>query len=212
MEIIFNDNDIINLFSNTKNYVGEGSYGLVRKYDDSKLIKTYKEFVGTARIKDYPDRLKEAKVQEEYLVSRYKDLKRKSERLKLVKTRLECTKYANDLLLGTALYDDFTFGAVLKYYEGYKKFKAENINLSDSELLELILNIDLRLQDLYNNRVYPFDVKESNVLFNDNLDVKIIDLDDFTTIYSDSIDYNAEKVSTRNFDDMIYRVRRGRIK
>ena len=210
MDIIFKEKDIIDFFSNTKNYVDEGTNGLVRKYDDSRLIKIYKEFVGRARINDYPEVLLNAKKLEEEKARKEYDYEIKKDHLRKIKSRLECTKYSYDLIQGNAIYNDFTFGAVLKNYEGFKKISLENTNLSNQELLELVLNIGNSLEDLYQNYIYPCDIKKSNVLFNDKMDVKLIDLDDFTTVYRDSESSIFLNCASKCYDNMIYRVRKNR--
>ena len=205
--IIFTEDDIINFYNITK-HVGKGSFGLVRSINDDILVKAYKEFFGFSKPIDLPKTLMDKKALEEDIVSRYSYKMKKGDYILMAKERLAKTKYANDLILGCALYNDFAFGAILKNYKGYRRLNSKISRLSVDDYIKLVANIDKHLEDLFNNYIYPNDVKESNILFNDDLDVKIIDLDDEVTSYCDSENKIAEENSINNFKDCMYRVRR----
>ena len=205
--IIFTEEDIINFYSIT-NQFNQGTFGIVRSINDDMLIKVYKQFFGFSKPIDLPERLMEQKKHEELMVKRYADRIKKGDYILMAKTRLSKTKYANDLILGCALYNDFAFGAILKNYKGYRPLNSKISRLSVDDYIKLVANIDKHLEDLFNNYIYPNDVKESNILFNDDLDVKIIDLDDNVTSYCDSKNKIAEENSIKKFKDCMYRVRR----
>ena len=205
--IVFYDDDIINFYNITK-YIGVGSFGLVRSINDDILVKAYREFFGFSKPIDLPKTLMDKKALEEDIVSRYSYKKKKGDYILMAKTRLSKTKYANDLILGCALYNDFAFGAILKNYKGYRKLNSKISRLSVDDYIKLVVNIDKHLDDLFNNYIYPNDVKESNILFNDDLDIKIIDLDDEVTFYCDSENKIAETNSINNFKDCMYRARK----
>ena len=205
--IVFTDEDIINFYSITS-HVNQGTFGIVRSINDDMLIKAYKEFFGFSKPKDLPERLMEQKKYEEVMVKRYADRIKKGDYILMAKTRLALTKYANDLILGCALYNDFAFGAILKNYKGYRPLNSKISRLSVDDYIKLVANIDKHLEDLFINYIYPNDVKESNILFNDDLDVKIIDLDDEVTSYCNSENKIAENNSINNFKDCMYRVRK----
>ena len=205
--IIFTEDDIINFYNITER-VGEGTFGLVRSINDDILVKAYKEFFGFSKPIDLPKTLMDKKMFEEDIVSRYSYKLKKGDYILMAKERLSKTKYANDLILGCALYNDFAFGAILKNYKGYRRLNSKISRLSVDDYIKLVANIDKHLEDLFNNYIYPNDVKESNILFNDDLDVKIIDLDDEVTSYCDSENKIAEENSINNFRDCMYRVRR----
>lgn len=206
-DIVFLKEDIINFYNITK-HVGKGTFGLVRSINEDTLVKAYREFFGFSKPIDLPNVLMDKKKFEEDIVSRYSYKIKKGDYIRMAKERLSKTKYANDLILGCALYNDFAFGAVLKNYKGYRPLNSKINRLSVDNYIKLVANIDKHLEDLFDNYIYPNDVKESNILFNDNLDVKIIDLDDEVTIYSDSLNKIAENNSVRKFKDCMYRVRR----
>ena len=204
--IVFDEEDIVNFYNVTKR-VGEGCFGLVRSIDDDTLIKAYKEFFGFSRPNDLPKRLMDQKKQEEIAYINTHKMK-KSDYITMAKERLSKTKYTNDLILGCALYNDFAFGAILKKYNGYRPLNSKISRLSVDNYIKLMNNIDIHLEDLFNNYIYPTDLKESNILFNDELDVKLIDLDDEKTSYCDTKNAIAEAKSINNLEDCLYRVRR----
>lgn len=206
-DIVFSKEDIIN-FNNITKHVGKGTFGFVRSLNEDTLVKAYREFFDFSNPIDLPNVLMDKKKFEEDIVSRYSYKIKKGDYIRMAKERLSKTKYANDLILGCALYNDFAFGAVLNNYKGYRPLNSKINRLSVDNYIKLVTNIDKHLEDLFDNYIYPNDVKESNILFNDNLDVKIIDLDDEVTIYSDSLNKIAENNSVRNFKNCMYRVRR----
>ena len=83
------------------------------------------------------------------------------------------------LIKGTAIYQGYPIGVFLENYKGYDK-------------LGTVFQSASLLADLYKNGIIPRDIKEDNILVRKNdLDVKLIDLDDIETRYEDQ-DYLQE--------------------
>ena len=96
------------------------------------------------------------------------------------------------LIKGTAIYQGYPIGVFLENYKGYDKLGTVFLDLHENEQ-KLILDKSANLlADLYKNGIIPRDIKEDNILVRKNdLDVKLIDLDDIETRYEDQ-DYLQE--------------------
>lgn len=104
------------------------------------------------------------------------------------------------------VYNGYKIGVVITYYKNYQKI-GELFNKLSSEEKKVVLN-NLRnyVDFLISKGLYPTDIWEDNVLVNlENLDVKIIDLDDYMTIAKSNI-VNVvaiEKVVRDDYNELI---------
>ena len=205
MDIYFDNKGLIDLVS--KKNIGSGSYGFVKQYDLETLIKIYKDHTVAYQPKELPIIFNRQRICELHS-SKYYNEPTKQESIELKKKRLEHTKYSNDLILGSSIYEGYAFGVVLKYYKDYVPFISKNFyKLSDQDKGYLLYRMDKVLKDLLDNLIYPYDVKENNILFDPKtLDVKFIDLDDSCTCYSDKKESIGEYYSEARFEETKQRV------
>ena len=96
------------------------------------------------------------------------------------------------LIKGTAIYQGYPIGVFLENYKGYDKLGTVFLDLHKNEQKLILDKSASLLADLYKNGIIPRDIKEDNILVRKNdLDVKLIDLDDIETRYEDQ-DYLQE--------------------
>ena len=96
------------------------------------------------------------------------------------------------LIKGTAIYQGYPIGVFLENYKGYDKLETVFLDLHENEQKLILDKSASLLADLYKNGIIPRDIKEDNILVRKNdLDVKLIDLDDIETRYEDQ-DYLQE--------------------
>lgn len=96
------------------------------------------------------------------------------------------------LIKGTAIYQGYPIGVFLENYKGYDKLGTVFLDLHENEQKLILDKSASLLADLYKNGIIPRDIKEDNILVRKNdLDVKLIDLDDIETRYENQ-DYLQE--------------------
>ena len=204
MDVYFDRKGVVDLLTCKTNNIGKGSFGYVKQYDEDTLIKVYKNDIELIEPKYIPavfDRLKSI---EDYYVKNYPNsYETKEERLKSIKNRLSTTMFCNDLIEGLAYYRNYSFGILLKYYKDYsiitrKKYKG----LSREEREILLSNIEMVIDDLMSNYIYPLDVKRNNIMFNDSLEVKLIDLDDSYTHYKEKNDEEKREICKKRLREL----------
>ena len=187
MEVCFNKRELKKFLKDNKP-LGEGTFGLVYNFNDDCLIKAYVDEEKRKNYKEIYRDINESKIQEEYYMrlgdpiytSRDRDLRR-------VMDRLSYTKYSYDLVQGLAYYYEYCFGSILKYYNNYTVLDDGIVSELPMDALNLLFhNIDIALEDLINNHIYPIDLKEDNIMYDDNMNIKLIDLDDCLTAYANS--------------------------
>lgn len=184
--------------------VGRGFFGIVLEYDDNTLIKLYYKNIE----RTYEDR-------NEDLLDEEIEMKKKH--LEEIDGYLEYTspieEKKNNLLFeigylnAVVMYNGYKIGVLLNYYKDYQKIGLLYDKLSNDEKIIVLNNVKKYLEFLISKGIYPNDIWQDNVLVNpENLDVKIIDLDDYMTVikYNDIVDcHRAEAVVYSSYNKMI---------
>ena len=176
---------IIKLLANKKNYYDNGAYGILINYDDTTLIKLYyKDIFGTYTTlnsetldKEINILLEVDKEMNEFNLNYTSKLQHLKEIYKtLIKTK------SNSLIKGIAMYKGYPIGILLEKYKNYIKLSQVYKNLNKQDKIQVLEKVKELMFDLFNNNIFPTDIKENNILINpDNLDIKLIDLDGHET-------------------------------
>ena len=125
--------------------------------------------------------------------------------------RLAGTKSAS-LITGVLSYKGLLVGIQMNYLKDYVTLKETSTWVEDSQLDIYLNKIYELICDLLMENIVPTDVKESNILVNEETnDVALIDLDGIETIYGPDnylIDfpYNLDIINN-NFDKMLNRLK-----
>lgn len=172
---------LIALLSDKENYCGHGTYGILMNYNESTLIKIYYKDIFNTYITlddDVLDKeiniLLETEKQIKEIDSHYID---NLQHLKRIYTKLKRTK-SNSLIKGIVTYKGYPVGVLLENYKGYLNFADVYRNLDAQAKIKVLKMAKELMLDLFNNNIFPTDIKENNILINpNNLDVKLIDLD-----------------------------------
>lgn len=173
MNIIeISNQELINFLSNKKNCYDYGAFGILFKYDNSTLLKIYYEDI----FNTYTT-LDSNKLDQEIINIDINKL----DQLKKIYTTLKKTK-SNSLIKGIITYKGYPIGILLEYYKNYLKLSVTYEKLNPNDKIKVLSNIKELLNNLFENNIYPTDIKEDNILINpDNLDIKLIDLDGIET-------------------------------
>ena len=175
--------------------IAQGNYGLIVEYDDDTLLKIYyKDIFETYSSRNIDKLDKEInnriEVENEMIEMRIID-KKQIETIEGKIQQLQQTQ-SRTLIKGTAIYQGYPIGVFLKNYKGYDKLRDIFANLHENQQRVILDKSASLLADLYKSGVIPRDIKEDNILVRKNdLDVKIIDLDDSETRYEEH-DYLRE--------------------
>ena len=184
MQADFNKRELKKFLKKAK-VIGEGYYGICYEHNNDYLIKAYIDEFHRDNYKEIIKNITKEKIQEIYTSVYGENHITNEKRIRELMKRLSYTKYNYDLIQGHAYYDNYCFGCILTYYKDYFDFNDTYLNsLTKDALEELFNNLNVSLQDLMKHHIYPTDIKEDNVLFDKNLNVKFIDLDDNCTIYA----------------------------
>ncbi len=207
MQVDFNKRELKNFLKKAKK-VGEGYHGICFEYNQDYLIKVYIDELYREDFRKMFNLINESKIQEEFHPRTYHNITPEEE-IKNQMNRLAYTKYCYDLIKGPAFYDNYCFGTILTYYKGYKCFDDPYLALMRKDALEVLFNnINITLQDLMDNYIYPTDIKEDNILFDDNLNIKFIDLDDGCTVYLSGEDKTFENECKKRIKDLRDNIKR----
>ena len=175
--------------------IAQGNYGLIVEYDDDTLLKIYyKDIFETYSSRNIDKLDKEInnriEVENEMIEMRIID-KKQIETIEGKIQQLQQTQ-SRTLIKGTAIYQGYPIGVFLKNYKGYDKLRDIFANLHENQQRVILDKSASLFADLYKSGVIPRDIKEDNILVRKNdLDVKIIDLDDSETRYEEH-DYLRE--------------------
>ena len=175
--------------------IAQGNYGLIVEYDDDTLLKIYyKDIFETYSSRNIDKLDKEInnriEVENEMIEMRIID-KKQIETIEGKIQQLQQTQ-SRTLIKGTAIYQGYPIGVFLKNYKGYDKLRDIFGNLHENQQRVILDRSASLFADLYKSGVIPRDIKEDNILVRKNdLDVKIIDLDDSETRYEEH-DYLRE--------------------
>lgn len=185
MEIVnITKEQLITFVTDEKRIVNNsGSNGILSIYDENTLIKIHKKEILNSYISNdfdyYLDEEIESRISLEkelqsYELDKYSMLKEKTNKLSQTKS---------PLIDGIVLYRGFPIGVLIKSYLDYSNLVDVFLNLDENEKRLVINRIKALYWDLMNHDIYPTDIKIDNILVKiGNLDVKIIDLDDYDTV------------------------------
>lgn len=182
MEIVeITKEQAIDYLSDKENIIGQGTYGILYKYNDTTLIKLYyKDYIYTYFTLDSKIFEKEIEANLNVIKS-LKELgikhNNKLEKLKKLHCILQLTDCYN-LIKGVVTYKNYPVGVLLEYYKDYQTLKEIFFYLSIKEKITVLEKIKSLIESLMENNIYLEDIKENNIMVNKNtLDVKLIDLD-----------------------------------
>lgn len=192
------------------NPIFQGQFGKI-VLDNNKLYKTYyRDFIKTYINKDecflddeVNSLLEIEKLTNFELRDPYKKLKELN--------RLARTKSAS-LITGVLSYNGLLVGIQMNYLKNYTTLKEISTRVEDSKLVIYLNKAYEIVYDLLMENIVPTDVKEDNILVNEETnDVVLIDLDGSETIYGPDnylIDfpYNLDIINN-NFDKMVNRLK-----
>lgn len=173
------------LFENRS--IGQGTYGIVTKYEEGTLLKIYyKDIIETYLSRDISklDKEIENKIEIEQFMKEIRPEKRtKLEEMTSNIDQLRKTK-SSSLIKGVATYRGYLIGVFVEEYKGYELLEKIFAKLNEEERNKVLDNASTCLGDLYRNGIIPRDIKEDNIMVRkEDLDIKLIDLDDSETRY-----------------------------
>ena len=189
-------------FITSLEYLKHGGNGIIYKYNELEILKLF--YYSYFKDYDYKiiDKIIEdiiLKVESENTTKRlfpnYIDSKRK---LYNLITRLNNTS-SNDLFKGLVLTDNHVIGTILNHYENYSSYQELYKKFSFGENIYIMNKLIKLIEELLANGIYPTDLKLENIMINKNtMDIKLIDLDDNTTMLTDiRSDYYMYQVAKR---------------
>ncbi len=166
--------EVIKYFKNKK-IVGKGYYGILYEYDINTLIKLYyKEYYQSYISKKVISFNKDIlyNIKKMYLNCDFN----RDNRIIELSGRLSNTS-SNNLIKAIVTNKKYRIGILEEYYKEYENLDSIIYDLPLEKRKYVIDKIKDIISELFFYGIYPLDIKEDNFLINDNLDVKIIDLD-----------------------------------
>lgn len=207
MEAYFNKRDLKKFILSNESSKFDGAYGSLYHYGDDYLIKAYIDYFERDSYKTIIKYLDDLRKGSLINSSIYDDSCSNEDKIYKKMNRLTYTKYNYDLIQGVAYYYEYCFGPILSYYKDYVTLDNEFVkNLSKNDLIELFHNIEINLNNMMDNYIYPVDLKEDNIMFDKDLNVKLIDLDDPCTYYCDEYQEDKKKMCNYYFDAVKERI------
>lgn len=192
------------------NPIFQGQFGKI-VLDNNKLYKIYyRDFIKTYINKDecfLDDEVNSLLEIEKLTNFELRDPYKKLNEL----NRLAKTKSAS-LITGVLSYNGLLVGIQMNYLKNYTTLKEISTRVEDSKLVIYLNKAYEIVYDLLKENIVPTDVKEDNILVNEETkDVVLIDLDGSETIYGPDnylIDfpYNLDIINN-NFDKMVNRLK-----
>lgn len=192
------------------NPIFQGQFGKI-VLDNNKLYKIYyRDFIKTYINKDecfLDDEVNSLLEIEKLTNFELRDPYKKLNEL----NRLARTKLAS-LITGVLSYNGLLVGIQMNYLKNYTTLKEISTRVEDSKLVIYLNKAYEIVYDLLKENIVPTDVKEDNILVNEETkDVVLIDLDGSETIYGPDnylIDfpYNLDIINN-NFDKMVNRLK-----
>lgn len=188
----------------TEKYFAKGQFGILTIHRDSLYKIHYKTLIDTFLSKDINHLDNEIDLLcVSSLIYRATLSKEKFERIERTSSR--------GLITNVLAYRGIIVGIEMTYLKGYITLtKAKNL-LDKEALTKVLCIVWTMINELLNNDIVPYDIKEDNVMINMNsLEVKLIDLDDAETKYGylgyvKNYPYNRRRVTT-NFIKMCKRL------
>lgn len=192
------------------NPIFQGQFGKI-VLDNNKLYKIYyRDFIKTYINKDecfLDDEVNSLLEIEKLTNFELRDPYKKLNEL----NRLARTK-STSLITGVLSYNGLLVGIQMNYLKNYTTLKEISTRVEDSKLVIYLNKAYEIVYDLLKENIVPTDVKEDNILVNEETkDVVLIDLDGSETIYGPDnylIDfpYNLDIINN-NFDKMVNRLK-----
>lgn len=192
------------------NPIFQGQFGKI-VLDNNKLYKIYyRDFIKTYINKDecfLDDEVNSLLEIEKLTNFELRDPYKKLNEL----NRLASIKSAS-LITGVLSYNGLLVGIQMNYLKNYTTLKEISTRVEDSKLVIYLNKAYEIVYDLLMENIVPTDVKEDNILVNEETkDVVLIDLDGIETIYGPDnylIDfpYNLDIINN-NFDKMVNRLK-----
>lgn len=167
-------------------YLKHGGNGIIFQYNEEELIKLfYKNYFDT-----YDDNVLDKIVTEIFETLEIKKIKdylffsKKSKEEKII-TLIKKLNNTNTSTLykGTIQVESHIIATILNNYHNYVELSELYNELTLKNKKEVLEKIIVLLDELATKGIYPTDLKLENIMINKNtLDVKLIDLDDNTTM------------------------------
>lgn len=192
------------------NPIFQGQFGKI-VLDNNKLYKIYyRDFIKTYINKD--ECFLDDEVNSLLEIEKLTNFELRNPYKKLNElNRLARTKSPN-LITGVLSYNGLLVGIQMNYLKNYTTLKEISTRVEDSKLVIYLNKAYEIVYDLLKENIVPTDVKEDNILVNEETnDVVLIDLDGSETIYGPDnylIDfpYNLDIINN-NFDKMVNRLK-----
>lgn len=192
------------------NPIFQGQFGKI-VLDNNKLYKIYyRDFIKTYINKD--ECFLDDEVNSLLEIEKLTNFELRNPYKKLNElNRLARTKSPN-LITGVLSYNGLLVGIQMNYLKNYTTLKEISTRVEDSKLVIYLNKVYELVYDLLKENIVPTDVKEDNILVNEETnDVVLIDLDGSETIYGPDnylIDfpYNLDIINN-NFDKMVNRLK-----
>ena len=192
------------------NPIFQGQFGKI-VLDNNKLYKIYyRDFIKTYINKD--ECFLDDEVNSLLEIEKLTNFELRNPYKKLNElNRLARTKSPN-LITGVLSYNGLLVGIQMNYLKNYTTLKEISTRVEDSKLVIYLNKVYELVYDLLKENIVPTDVKEDNILVNEETnDVVLIDLDGSETIYGPDnylIDfpYNLDIINN-NFDKMLNRLK-----
>lgn len=192
------------------NPIFQGQFGKI-VLDNNKLYKIYyRDFIKTYINKD--ECLLDDEVNSLLEIEKLTNFELRDPYKKLNElNRLARTK-STSLITGVLSYNGLLVGIQMNYLKNYTTLKEISTRVEDSKLVIYLNKVYELVYDLLKENIVPTDVKEDNILVNEETkDVVLIDLDGSETIYGPDnylIDfpYNLDIINN-NFDKMVNRLK-----
>lgn len=169
--------------------IGQGTYGLIVKYDEDTLLKIYYKNIFhtfySKNIEKLDGEINSRIETENEMIQMGLICKTRLEDMISRIQQLENTK-SRGLIKGIAMYKECMIGVFLERYKNYDTLTNVFSDLQKADQKRVLDVTASLLVDLYKNGVAPLDIKEDNVMVRKkDLDVKLIDLDGNETRYED---------------------------
>ena len=207
------DKELLDLLTKSEDTELSGSYGKIITINDNELLKVYyrlfKQDFTNCTLQDLKDDLIKMKTFSSNATMSYKRLLADENRIIKLLELLNKTS-SKDLIKDYIKYEEFVVALILSNYKDYDTYEylIFNDDLSKKDHKLILEQIKEKVYELIENRLYPLDLKCDNIMVNkENLNVKLIDLDDLGTIFLDSTHTKSYERSVKfKLDNLEYKV------
>ena len=196
---------VMNYFK-SGNKVGMGMFGILYEYDYDSLIKLYyREYMDAYKSKRVRDFKRDIKLNLEMMLYNY-DFNR-NKRLFELEKRLRNTS-SREFLKAIVTNSEYRIGIIEPYYKGYDILSDKIYDFSTSQKKYILEKVREKIFELFEAGIFPLDIKGDNILLNDDMDVKLSDLDGDDVRLQDNDYSDYRKECERNLIEMEYRLLR----